>query len=188
MFINKRVLERRVKMELLDVLDEEGNETGRVEEKDVIHEKALWHKEVDVWIVNEQGKILIQKRAATKKQAPNKWSSTGGHVKSGEDVKEAMVREIKEEIGMDCKKENLHLILIAKHRSWRGDNNVFRYLYFYRTEKQLQDFIIEKREVSELKYISIQELEHIVENKDENYLFWREEYIQDVIHYLKKNI
>lgn len=114
--------------------------------------------------------------------------TTGGHVKSGEDVKEAMAREIKEEIGLDCKKEKLDLILIAKHRSYRGDNNVFRYLYFYRTEKQLQDFILEKREVSELKYISIQELEHIVENKDKNYLFWREEYIQDVIHYLKKNI
>ncbi len=96
-------------MELLDVLDEEGNMTGKVEDKDVIHEKALWHKEVDAWIVNEQGEILIQKRAATKKQAPNKW-------------------------------------------------------------------------------VSIQELEHIVENKDENYLFWREEYIEDVIHYLKKNI
>lgn len=52
----------------------------------------------------------------------------------------------------------------------------------------MQDFILEKREVSEIKYITIQELEHIVEKKDENYLFWREEYIQDVIHYLKKNI
>lgn len=55
-------------MELLDVLDEEGNMTGKVEDKDVIHEKALWHKEVEAWIVNEQGEILIQKRAATKKQ------------------------------------------------------------------------------------------------------------------------
>lgn len=175
-------------MELLDVLDEEGNMTGKVEDKDIIHEKALWHKEVDAWIVNEKGEILIQKRSETKKQAPNKWVSTGGHVKSGEDEKEAIAREVKEEIGLDCEKENLHLILIAKHRSWRGDNNVFRYLYFYRTQKQLQDFILEKREVSELKYITIQELEQIVENKDEDYLFWREEYIQDVIHYLKKNI
>lgn len=102
--------------------------------------------------------------------------------------KKAIAREVKEEIGLECEKENLHLIVIAKHCSWRGDNNVFRYLYFYRTQKQLQDFILEKREVSELKYITIQELEQIVENKDEDYLFWREEYIQDVIHYLKKNI
>lgn len=53
-------------MELLDVLDEKGNETGKVEDKDIIHEKGLWHKEVDAWIVNEKGEILIQKRAATK--------------------------------------------------------------------------------------------------------------------------
>ncbi len=175
-------------MERLDVLDEEGHVTGKVEDKDIIHEKGLWHKEVDAWIMNEKGEILIQKRAETKKQAPNKWVSTGGHVKSGEDTKEAIVREVKEEIGLDCEKENLHLILIAKHRSYRGDNNVFRYLYFYRTQKQLQDFILEKQEVSELKYITIQELEDVVEKEDENYLFWHEEYIQDVIHYLKKNI
>lgn len=175
-------------MELLDVLDEEGNVTGKVEDKDIIHEKGLWHKEVDAWIVNEKGEILIQKRASTKKQRPNKWITTGGHVKSGEDVKEAMAREIKEEIGLDCKKEKLDLILIAKHRSYQGDNNVFRYLYFYQTQKQIQDFTIQKDELSDLKYITIQKLEDIVEREDENYLFWHEEYIQDVIHYLKKNI
>lgn len=59
-------------MELLEVLDENGKETGEIEDKDVIHEKGLYHKEVEVWLVNEEGKILIQKRAATKKQAPNK--------------------------------------------------------------------------------------------------------------------
>ena len=175
-------------MELLDVLDEEGNITGKVEDKDTIHDKGLWHKEVDAWIVNEKGEILIQKRASTKKQAPNKWITTGGHVKSGEDVKEAMAREIKEEIGLDCKKENLNLILIAKHRSYRGDNNVFRYLYFYRTQKQIQNFTIQKKELSDLKYIKLQELEDIVKIKDENYLFPKEEYIQEVITYLKENI
>lgn len=175
-------------MERLDVLDEEGHVTGKVEDKDIIHEKGLWHKEVDAWIVNERGEILIQKRATTKKQRPNKWITTGGHVKSGENVKEAMIREIKEEIGLDCEKENLYLILIAKHRSYQGDNNVFRYLYFYRTQKQIQDFTIQKDELSDLKYITLQELEDIVINKNEDYLFWKEEYIQDVIHYLKKNI
>lgn len=63
-------------MELLDVLDEEGNMTGKIEDKDVIHEKALWHKEVDAWIVNQKGEILIQKRAKTKKQAPIFLSNT----------------------------------------------------------------------------------------------------------------
>ncbi len=175
-------------MELLDVLDENGKETGEIEDKDIIHKKGLYHKEVEVWIVNEEGKILIQKRAENKKQAPNKWSITAGHVESGENVEDAMVREIKEEIGIDCKKEDLKLILIAKHHSYRGDNNTFRYGYFYRTNKKITDFTIQQEEVSELKYITLQQLEQIVKQKDNNYLFYTWEYIQEVIHYLKNKI
>lgn len=175
-------------MELLDILDENGKETGEIEDKDVIHKKGLYHKEVEVWLVNEEGKILIQKRAETKKQAPNKWSITAGHVKSGEKVKDAMIREIKEEIGIDCKKEDLDLILIAKHSSYRGDNNTFRYGYFCRTNKKITDFTIQKEEVSELKYITLQELEQIVEKQEESYLFPKWEYVQEVITYLKNKI
>lgn len=79
-------------------------------------------------------------------------------------------------------------MLIAKHRSYRGDNNVFRYLYFYRTQKKIPEFTIQEKELSDLKYINLQELEDIVKRKDENYLFPKEEYIQEVIDYLKENI
>lgn len=44
-------------MELLDVLDEYGNLTGKKEDKDKIHEKGLWHREVAVLIRNEKGKF-----------------------------------------------------------------------------------------------------------------------------------
>lgn len=173
-------------MELLDVLDEEGKETGRIEDKEIIHEKCLWHKEVEVWLVNEEGKILIQKRAPTKKQRPNKWAITGGHVKSGENEKEAMLREIKEEIGIDCKKESLKLIIIAKHSSIHGDNNAFRYGYYCKTDKNIEEFTMQKEEVSELQYVTLQELEQLVEKQDDNYAFSKWEYIQDVIKYLKQ--
>lgn len=175
-------------MELLDILDEDGKVTGKTEDKDIIHATGLWHKEVEVWIVNKEGKILIQKRSEIMKQAPNKYSITAGHVKSGEDIKDAMVREIKEEIGIVCKKEELKLILIAKHQSYRGDNNAFRYDYFLETDKKISDFIRQEEEVSELKYITIQELKEVVENQDSNYLFGKWEYIQEVIKYLEEKI
>ena len=172
----------RENMELLDVLDEDGKVTGKTEDKDIIHAKGLWHKEVEVWIVNQEGKILI------KKQAPNKYSITAGHVESGENVEDAMVREIKEEIGMKCKKEDLKLILIAKHQSYRGDNNAFRYGYFLKTDKKISDFIRQEKEVSELKYITIEELKEVVEKQDSNYLFGKWEYIEEVIEYLEEKI
>ncbi len=173
-------------MELLDVLDKEGKETGKIEDKDIIHEKGLWHKEAEAWIVNEKGEILIQKRAPTKKQRPNKWAITGGHVKSGENEEKAVLREIKEEIGIDCKKEDLELIIMAKNSSVYGDNNTFRYIYYCQTDKKIEEFTMQKEEVSELKYITLQELEQLVEKQEGGYTFSECKYIQDVIKYLKQ--
>ena len=70
-------------MELLDVLDENGNYTGQVEERKVIHEKGLWHIHVGVWIMNKKGELLFQQRSMQKKINPGKWTRTGGHVDSG---------------------------------------------------------------------------------------------------------
>lgn len=128
------------------------------------------------------------KRNGIRVRVNNKWSITAGHVKSVEDVEDAMIREIKEEVGINCKKEDLDLILIAKHSSYRGDNNNFRYGYFCRTNKKITDFTIQKEEVSELKYITLQELEQIVEKQEKSYLFPKWKYVQEVITYLKNKI
>lgn len=61
-------------MELIDVLDENGKVTGRVEDRKTIHEQGLWHTHVGVWIMNKNGELLFQKRAATKQSNPNMWS------------------------------------------------------------------------------------------------------------------
>lgn len=86
-------------MELLDVLDENANKTGKVEERRVVHEKGLWHAHVGVWLMNEKGELLFQQRASTKKSGPNKWTRTGGHVDSGETPLQAVQRETKGDKG-----------------------------------------------------------------------------------------
>ena len=87
-------------MEYLEIVDEQNNLTGQVEERDVVHEKGLWHREVAVWIMNEKGEVLLQKRAATTKQGANCWSVCAGHVDPGEEPIDAAIRETYEEVGL----------------------------------------------------------------------------------------
>ena len=87
-------------MELLDVLDENGNLTGRAEERKIVHEQGLWHIHVGVWIMNQKGELLFQKRSPNKIINPNKWTRTGGHVDSGETPIKGIQRETEEEIGV----------------------------------------------------------------------------------------
>ena len=51
-------------MEYLDVVDENNNLTGKTEERNIIHEKGIWHREVAVWIINGQfvQDILMQEK------------------------------------------------------------------------------------------------------------------------------
>ena len=55
-------------MELLDVVNENNELTGDIVEREIVHEMGLWHREVAVIIVNKEGKMLLEKRAPTKKQ------------------------------------------------------------------------------------------------------------------------
>lgn len=175
-------------MELIDVLDENGNLTGKKEDKDTIHKTGIWHREVAVLIQNEQGEYLIQKRAATKKQAPNKWGLTAGHVDAGEDYEHAMVREIKEELGIEVLIDDLQPLGIFKQpfQNEKTTNNNYTKYYLYKTNKKIEEYTICLEELSELKYITLKEMEEAVENRDERCSYaQRTKEMKEVIKLLK---
>lgn len=174
-------------MELLDVVDENNNLTGIQENKDIIHEKGLLHREIAVFIQNEKGEFLIQKRSANKKQAPNKWCLTTGHVELGEEYDEAAIREAKEELGIEIKEEDLIPLGIFKQsvKSGKAINNSFMKYYFYKTNKKIEDYTIQLEELSEIKHVSFNEIVRVINEKDENYVFAEKEIMQDILKLLK---
>ncbi len=48
-------------MEYLDIYDESGNFLGK-EERNVVHEKELWHKTVHCWLYTSDGYVFFQRR------------------------------------------------------------------------------------------------------------------------------
>ena len=84
-------------MEYLDYFDSENNNKLGVEERSIVHDKGLWHREVSIWVVNQYNEVLLQKRSPLKKIAPNKWSACAGHIEAGENIELAAVRELFEE-------------------------------------------------------------------------------------------
>ena len=88
-------------MEIWDLLDKDGNKTGETIEKTNLLPSGLYHLGVDVWIKNDDGKYLIQKRSMMKKRMPGMWMATGGSVLSGESGSDAVIRESFEELGIE---------------------------------------------------------------------------------------
>ena len=49
------------KEEFIDVLDENGLQTGEIKTRSEIHKKGLWHRCIAVAIVNEKNQVLLQR-------------------------------------------------------------------------------------------------------------------------------
>lgn len=174
-------------MELLDIVDENNNLTGIQENRNIIHEKGLLHREIAVFIQNEKGEFLIQKRSANKKQAPNKWCLTTGHVELGEEYDKAATREVKEELGIEIKEELTPLGIFKQSiKSGKVINNSFMKYYLYKTNKKLNDYTIQLEELSEIKYISFNELECAIKKDDKNYIFSEKAIMEDILKILNK--
>ncbi len=89
------------KEELFPVVDEQGNVTGKATRGECHNGSKLLHPVVHLHVFNSKGELYLQKRPAWKDIQPNKWdTAVGGHVDFGENVEEALRREVREELGI----------------------------------------------------------------------------------------
>ena len=87
--------------ELIDILTPEGKSTGKTALKSEAHKKGWFHATAHIWFFTSDEKILLQKRALTKKVFPGIWDiSVAGHIGAGEEILEGAKREVFEEIGL----------------------------------------------------------------------------------------
>lgn len=178
-------------MELLDVVDENNNPTGRIEDREIVHSLGLFHREVAVWILNENNEILIQKRAAIKKQSPNKWALTAGHIDSGEEPLQVAIRETEEELGLKVPENEMKFLYICKREKKFSDtqyNNHFKHIFYTKTNRKVSEFVLQEEELSEVKYITFKELEEINNTHNEDYVFESSEYVEKSIKLLKNEL
>ena len=156
-------------MECIDVFDENNNPIGEVKEKIQAHEDGNFHRTAHVWIINDKNELLLQKRSANKKLWPNMWDVTvGGHVDRGEFGRQALIRETKEELGIEISDEDIKYLVGSTSINEQGDiiNKHYNECYLITKNIDVSNIVIQKEEVSEVKYFSREEL---IKRIDNNY-------------------
>ncbi|MCL2703502.1 MAG: NUDIX domain-containing protein [Defluviitaleaceae bacterium] len=167
-------------MELWDVYDKHGNFTGAVKTSgDIIHE-GEYQLAASAWIINPEGKLLIQKRAAVKKTNPNTWNITGGMVRSGEDSRHGCIREVREEIGIKLDIKKIELLYRAFGKDMIFDD------YVIILDFPLSDAVLQADEVSEIKWASIDEIKEHYNNGE--FMFTDITKLDDVGAYIGEHI
>ena len=139
-----------------DLYDENSNCTKITYFKGDPIPKGFYPMVVMVCIQNSEGKFLMQKRVLSK---GGDWGVTGGHPKSGETPIEGMVTEIKEELGIDVDSSSLEVF------SEGCDLTDCYKMYYLKLDAKIEDFNIQKEELTQVKWFSMTELQEMVKNK-----------------------
>ena len=165
-------------IEIWDVLDENGNPTGKTALRGQgILKSGECHLVVHIWIVSSSGQFLIQRRADDKKLMPGEWAATGGAAVSGEDSFAAASRELFEELGIKSDRNSLKKLERIKRRNslldvWAIVCNI--------PENKL---VLQRSEVAQAKWVSERELRNMIENG--NFHNYGKEYFDSIFEKIK---
>lgn len=146
--------------EVCDVYDINCNKTGEVFTRGDILKEGQYQLATNVWIVNSNLQLLIQKRSEFKHFAPNVWANHGGCVGTGEVSINACIREAYEEIGIVIETQNIKLLTRSISEKLIMDN------YIVLQEFNASTAVLQSEEVSEIKWVSLTELNVMINNKD----------------------
>lgn len=166
-------------MEIWDILDSNGNLTGKTMKKGEAIPEGYYHLGADIWIINSENKILIQKRSPKKNLSPNVWAMTGGSVIKGETSCETIERETMEELGIKLDIEKAKLL--KKFRTGK----VWVDTYFIKQDIDLKKIKMQEDEVCDVKWATYDEIEKIFQ--DGNFIKNRWDFVRDMIKDFIKN-
>ncbi len=157
-------------MEYFDVLNENGEFTGEIKTREQCHEQGLWHRAIYGFVFNKNGDVLLQRRSKNKKLWPDLWDVTaGGHVLTGEFGAQALIREVKEELGIDISEDELKYLVGSTSSNIKGNikNNHFNECYIITKDIDITKIKLQKEEVSDIRWFTKEEiLERINNNFD----------------------
>ena len=149
----------QAKQEKWDLYDQQGRKTGKTIQagENVPYGYCLYC--VGIWVIDSEKKILLTKRSSQKRYAPGKWENTGGHMISGETSRHAIVRELKEETGIQIEEDELIEL---------GDNHIGQFLgdnYAVFKDVALDEVHLEEGETEDVIKVTLLQLEEMAEKK-----------------------
>ncbi|MEA4964266.1 MAG: NUDIX domain-containing protein [Oscillospiraceae bacterium] len=149
--------------EYFDLRREDGSKTGETKARALVHRDGDLHGTAHVWLARPHGDsfdLLLQKRSDGKDAYPGCWDiSSAGHLPAGSDFLESALRELREELGVSARAEDLELIGFRRRkletefygRPFRDSEYAAVYLCLLPVEPEALQ--LQREEVSAVRYL-----------------------------------
>lgn len=140
-------------MEYWDIYDVNKQPTGRTMQRNDWHMKdGDYHLTVLGVICRPDGRYLITRRNADKSWAPLCWEVPGGGVRAGESSADAVIREVREETGLDISGYVREPALTYRRDNPEEGDNYF--VDVYRIEMDYKDSMVTLQEKETCGFMS----------------------------------
>jgi len=145
--------------ELLDLVDENDDIVGEVWKHQAHGNPKLIHREVAIAVFNNKGEVLLQQRSNKKENDPGVWKTTAaGHVGRGEDPKDAVIREVSEELGIVVNPIFYKKIFREQLEDGKISESRFFWIYYAIVDGDLE-IKLDVDEVADARWVKVRQLE-----------------------------
>lgn len=151
-------------------------------EKQQAHINGLLHRAFSVFLFKSNGEMLLQKRASGKYHSPLKWTNAVcSHPRNEETYLEGAKRRVKEELGIDVElSEKFNFI----YKAYVGNGLWEHELDHVFTGTFEGEFYLNKEEVEEVRYISLENLNKEISENPDNFTEWFKIILEEYKHNL----
>lgn len=151
-------------MEYWDIYDKDKKRTGRtMKRNDWCLQEGEYHLTVLGVVVRPDGRFLITRRVMTKSWAPGWWEVSGGGVMAGEESRDAVVREVREETGLDVSGcGDGYLFTYHRENPGEGDN-YFVDVYRFELDFKESDVQIQEKEAAGFQLATAEEIKELAQ-------------------------
>jgi isopentenyl-diphosphate Delta-isomerase len=156
-------------MEELILVNENDEQVG-TGEKLQVHRDGRLHRAFSIFVFDSLGRLLLQRRAASKYHSGGLWSNTCcGHPRPGETVEAAARRRLREEMNFDCE--------LRPHSSFIYKAELDNGLVEWELDHILvgaydQDPVPNRQEADDWQWIGMDELRREVGERPESFTYW----------------
>jgi isopentenyl-diphosphate delta-isomerase len=156
-------------MDHVILVNEKDQQVGTMEKMEA-HRKALLHRAFSVFIFNDKGEMLLQRRSTRKYHSGGLWTNACcSHPFPGEDVIDGAKRRLQEELGFTTEIKKIFDFIYKSD----FDNGLTEYEFDHVfTGNYNREVLPDEKEVSDFCFMDMEEIEASMNMHPEKFTAW----------------